>query len=78
MLFRSSLEYANGKWAVYNYYNDPIAQAIDVSKKKNSKESAKTMMASLMLELNMKHPSQSASASNLNAIEDLTETIEAA
>ena len=50
----TALEYTDSKWSIYNYFNDPVAQAIDVSKKKGTKESAKTMMASLMLELNMK------------------------
>ncbi len=50
----TALEYNDSKWSIYNYFEDPVAQAIDVSKKKNGKESAKTMMASLMLELNIK------------------------
>jgi len=50
----TSLEYAEGKWSVYNFNEDTVAQAIDINKKKQVKESAKAMMASLMLELNMK------------------------
>jgi UDP-2,3-diacylglucosamine pyrophosphatase LpxH len=50
----TSLEYADGKWTIYNYANDPVAQAIDITKKKHGKESSKEMMASLMQELNVK------------------------
>jgi UDP-2,3-diacylglucosamine pyrophosphatase LpxH len=53
----TALEYTDSKWSIYNYHDDPVAQAIDINKKKSSKESAKTMMASLMLELNMKQAS---------------------
>ncbi len=49
----TSLEYCNKEWKVYSYMNDPVAQAVDIEKKKQSKESAKAMMASLMLELNV-------------------------
>ncbi|MCF8448654.1 MAG: UDP-2,3-diacylglucosamine diphosphatase [Taibaiella sp.] len=57
----TSLEYADGKWTIYNYANDPVAQAIDITKKKHGKESSKEMMASLMQELNVKHQTDSAS-----------------
>jgi UDP-2,3-diacylglucosamine pyrophosphatase LpxH len=50
----TALEYAAGKWSVYHFNEDPVAQAVDINKKKQGKESAKSMMASLMLELNMK------------------------
>ena len=50
----TSLEYSNGAWSVYSYFEDPVAQAIDINKKKQSKETAKTLMASLMMELNMR------------------------
>jgi len=50
----TALEYTNSKWSIYHYNEDPVAQAIDINKKKNGKESAKTLMASLMLELNVK------------------------
>ena len=50
----TSLEYNAGKWSIYNYMEDPVAQAVDINNKKQHKESAKAMMASLMLELNMK------------------------
>lgn len=49
----TSLEYINGEWKVYNYHSDPVAQAVDIDKKKQTKESAKAMMASLMMELNI-------------------------
>lgn len=49
----TALEYANGQWSVYNYFNDPVAQAVDIDKKKQTKESAKALMASLMMELNI-------------------------
>jgi UDP-2,3-diacylglucosamine pyrophosphatase LpxH len=67
----TALEYSNSKWKVYNYHEDPVAQAIDVDKKKPHKESAKAMMASLMLELNMKPARES-------KLDGLSEAIEAA
>lgn len=51
----TALEYNDSRWSVYNYNEDPVAQSIDINKKKGGKESAKTLMASLMLELNVKH-----------------------
>lgn len=50
----TALEYNDNKWTIYNYNNDPVAQAVDIEKKKQ-KENAKTLMAGLMQELNMKH-----------------------
>lgn len=51
----TGLEYNDGAWQVYKYAEDPVAQAIDIDKKKkNSKQSAKEMMVSLMAELNVK------------------------
>lgn len=50
----SSLEYCDSKWSVYHYADDPVAQAIDIDKKKQEKENAKTLMASLLMELNIK------------------------
>ena len=50
----TALEYADSKWSIYSFNEDPVAQAIDINKKKQGKESAKAMLASLMLELNMK------------------------
>ncbi len=49
----TTLEYTKGVWSIYNYFNDPIAQAVDIGKKKQTKESAKALMDSLMLELNI-------------------------
>jgi UDP-2,3-diacylglucosamine pyrophosphatase LpxH len=49
----SALEYTAGSWSVYRYAEDPVAQAVDIEKKKQKKESAKELMASLLLELNM-------------------------
>jgi UDP-2,3-diacylglucosamine pyrophosphatase LpxH len=54
----TALEYTDGKWSIYNYATDTVAQAIDINKKSQKKESAKEMMASLMQELNMKQPSK--------------------
>jgi UDP-2,3-diacylglucosamine pyrophosphatase LpxH len=51
----TALEYSDGGWRIYNYSEDPVAQAIDIGKKSKNKHSSKEMMASLMLELNMKH-----------------------
>ena len=53
----TALEYAGSKWSLYNFAEDPIAQAIDIDKKKQRPETAKAMMASLMLELNLKKAS---------------------
>jgi len=49
----TALEYNEGKWSIYSYQEDAVAQAVDIDKKKQAKESAKAMMASLMLELNI-------------------------
>jgi UDP-2,3-diacylglucosamine pyrophosphatase LpxH len=49
----TSLEYHQGRWGIYHYANDPVAQAIDLGKNKAHKQSSKEMMASLMQELNM-------------------------
>ena len=50
----TALEYNQSKWSIYNYFEDPVAQAVDINKKKQGKETAKAMMDSLMLELNMR------------------------
>lgn len=49
----TSLEYSNGKWSIYKYAEDEVAQSIEI-KKKHLKESPKQLMAILMQELNMK------------------------
>lgn len=54
----TALEYSAGQWSVYNYHNDPVAQAVEINKKKQSKESAKTLMANLMKELNIDNTAQ--------------------
>jgi UDP-2,3-diacylglucosamine pyrophosphatase LpxH len=53
----TALEYNNASWSMYNYNEDLLAQAIDISNKK-PKESAKALMQSLMLELNMHPPKE--------------------
>ncbi len=50
----SALEYNDSKWSIYKYAEDPIAQAVDVNKKKHPKESAKELMNSLLQELNVR------------------------
>ena len=50
----TALEYQDSKWRIYSYNEDPVARTIDIGKKKQGKESAKALMASLMLEMNMK------------------------
>jgi UDP-2,3-diacylglucosamine pyrophosphatase LpxH len=50
----TALEYTDAKWSIYSYADDPVAQAIDINKKKQTKESAKALMESLILEMNMK------------------------
>jgi UDP-2,3-diacylglucosamine pyrophosphatase LpxH len=60
----TGLEYNDGQWRIYNYADDLVAQALDIGKKKHEKDSAKAMMASLMLELNMK-PEGTAKSGNI-------------
>jgi hypothetical protein len=50
----TALEYNDSKWSIYNFNEDAVAKTIDINKKKAGKESAKDLMASLMLEMNMK------------------------
>ncbi|OSZ82544.1 UDP-2,3-diacylglucosamine hydrolase [Chitinophagaceae bacterium IBVUCB1] len=50
----TSLEYNDGKWSIYKYTEDAVAQVIDINKKKQAKETPKQLMATLMQELNMK------------------------
>jgi UDP-2,3-diacylglucosamine pyrophosphatase LpxH len=49
----TALEYSDSKWRVYSYADDPVAQAIDINKSGQKKQSAKAMMAALMIELNV-------------------------
>jgi UDP-2,3-diacylglucosamine pyrophosphatase LpxH len=58
----TALEYNDAKWTLYNYSEDLVAQAIDIDKKKQNKETAKTLMANLMMELNMKPAKDSEAA----------------
>jgi UDP-2,3-diacylglucosamine pyrophosphatase LpxH len=50
----SALEYSNKQWSMYLYANDPVAQSININKKKQEKENAKAMMDSLLQELNIR------------------------
>ena len=50
----TALEYSASQWSIYIYNEDPVAQAKDINKKLHGKVTAKTMMASLMLEMNLK------------------------
>lgn len=61
----TSLEYTDGKWTVYKYQEDPVAQAVDIEKKKQAKETSKELMVSLMQELNMVKGSQNSTISNI-------------
>lgn len=65
----TSLEYNDNNWSIYRYTDDAVAQAVDINKKKQQKETSKQLMASLILEMNMKQ-------NNPNA--DLSDSIEAA
>lgn len=50
----SSLEYNEGKWSLYKYADDPIAQAIELKTGPNHNESAREMMNMLIQEMNIK------------------------
>ncbi|MBS1779101.1 MAG: UDP-2,3-diacylglucosamine diphosphatase [Bacteroidetes bacterium] len=50
----TALEYNDNKWSIYHYAEDELAQAIDINKKKQPKETSKELMASLMQELNVR------------------------
>lgn len=49
----TALEYNDHEWRVYRYADDPVAQAIDIDKKKKTRETSKDLMASLLRELNV-------------------------
>lgn len=49
----TGLEYNNGQWSIYRYADDLQAQAININKKKQAKESPKELMAVLLQELNV-------------------------
>lgn len=52
----TGLEYSSGQWSIYRYADDARAQAININKKKQAKESPKELMAILLQELNMNKP----------------------
>jgi len=66
----SSLEYHDGRWQIYRYSEDPVAQAVDVNTKKKHAENPKSMMELLIKELHLND--HAATKSN-----DLGETIPA-
>jgi UDP-2,3-diacylglucosamine pyrophosphatase LpxH len=49
----TALEYNDGKWSIYNYHNDPVAQCVIIDKKKQKKTNAKTLMNNLMVEFKL-------------------------
>lgn len=49
----TGLEYNDGRWSIYRYADDLAAQAININKKKQDKESPKELMAILLQELNV-------------------------
>lgn len=51
----TALEYNNSAWSLYKYAEDEKAQAININKKRQNKESQKELMASLLKELNIGH-----------------------
>lgn len=50
----SALEYNDNKWSIYRYQEDPVAQAVEIVKKRKGTDSPKELMASLLSELNMR------------------------
>ncbi|MEI8278258.1 MAG: UDP-2,3-diacylglucosamine diphosphatase [Bacteroidota bacterium] len=66
----SALEYNDNKWSIYRYNEDPVAQAVEIVKKRKGAESPKELMASLLSELNMRKEGP--------ATEELSDNIEAA
>jgi UDP-2,3-diacylglucosamine pyrophosphatase LpxH len=60
----TSLEYNEGAWSIYRYADDAVAQAIDIDKKKQEKETPKQMMANLMLEMNLKQNNKNGNIPN--------------
>lgn len=69
----TSLEYNDSRWSIYRYAEDTVAQAIDIGKKKQLKETPKEMMALLLQELNIKKAESNESTNiqldNIDAIE---------
>ncbi|RYE24363.1 MAG: UDP-2,3-diacylglucosamine diphosphatase [Sphingobacteriales bacterium] len=50
----TSLECNEGKWKIYRYTEDAVAQAIDIEKKPKMEETPKNLAASLLQELSIK------------------------
>lgn len=50
----TALEYEDGKWNIYKYGEDPIAQSVEIDANSNHKNSAKELLSLLMVELNIK------------------------
>ncbi len=74
----TALEYHDGAWSLYSYFNDPVAKTIDINKKKQKKETAKSLMASLMMELNVKGGQQVAPDEADSDEEEVSGKLEAA
>lgn len=66
----TTLEYNDGKWVIYKYAEDAVAQSIDVSKKKQDHKSPKELLAGLLQEMSI--------VTDKGANEGLTGGIEAA
>lgn len=62
----TSLEYNDGSWTIYKYMEDPVAQAIEVNKKKQVEDSPKELMASLLHELNVRTKSMNGNVPGFN------------
>ncbi len=52
----TALEYHCGKWTLYRYANDPVAQAVKVKTGRKDGERAKDLMEGLLRELYTKTP----------------------
>lgn len=51
----SALEYEDGKWRIYHYREDILAQQVDLGPASKQEESAKELLQTLMAEMKMKH-----------------------
>lgn len=65
----TALEYNDSKWTIYRYAEDEAAQAIDINKKKQPKESAKELMNSLLQELNVKRNDDNRNQPDITKVE---------
>lgn len=54
----SALEYEDGKWRIYHYREDILAQQVDLGPAGKQEESAKELLQTLMAEMKMKHDTQ--------------------